>query len=88
MSFLIWVAQRRWPWSPQWFQQWQHKQRIRWLQARQIPAMLAAQEAGVGLSEAWAGAGTSSDEILQLNAVGAVFDAPLTAPFGEHYGTG
>lgn len=50
--------------------------------------MLAAQEAGVGLSEAWAGSGTSSDEILQLNAVGAVFDAPLTAPFGEHYGTG
>jgi len=152
------------------FQQWQHQQRIRWLQARQIPAMLAAQEAGVGLSEAWAGSGTSSDEILQwyaeqigsaprplapstdqfrlllarytqaeweaaqepgavvrlsadrfivswtghrsqwcwdgyetiartipphhnglhlaLNAVGAVFDAPLTAPFSEHHGTG
>ena len=64
MSLRIWVSQRRWSWSPQWFQRWQHQQRIRWLQARQVPAMLAVQEAGVGLSEVWAGPGTSGDEIL------------------------
>jgi len=64
MVMLDWLSVQRWPWSPAWFQAWQHRRRIAYLQRTQIPAILAAQADGVGITEGWAPPGTPAEEIL------------------------
>jgi hypothetical protein len=65
MQLLNWLAWLRWPWSPNWFQSWQRRQQRAELERTLMPAVLAAQADGVGISQAWAEPGTLTDEIMQ-----------------------